>query len=67
MLYFRRFNKQFRAFQLDVALNSPVSVEILRPQYEFIVGMFARVNTWLGFVAIVVSNASFKISNSSSV
>ena len=47
--------------------SGSVSVEILRPQYEFIVGMFARVNTWLGFVAIVVSNASFKISNSSSV
>ena len=44
-----------------------VSVEILRPQCEFIVGMFARVNSWTAFVAIVVSNASFKISNSSSV
>ena len=44
-----------------------VSVEILRPQYVFIIGIFARVNSWTGFVAIVVSNASFKISNSSSV
>ena len=55
--------------QVEVGPSDPgsVSVEILRPQCEFIVGRFARVNSWTAFVAIVVSNASFKISNSSSV
>ena len=55
--------------KVEVGPSDPVSVsvEILRPQCEFIVGMFARVNSWTAFVAIVVSNASFKISNSSSV
>ena len=55
--------------RIEVVPSDPgsVSVEILRPQYVFIIGIFARVNSWAGFVAIVVSNASFKISNSSSV
>ena len=55
--------------QAEVGPSDPgsVLVEISRPQYAFIIGIFARVNSWTGFVAIVVPDISFSISNSSSV
>ena len=55
--------------QVEVGPSDPgsVSVEIFRPQYAFIIGIFARVNSWTGFVAIVVPDVSFIFSNSSSV
>ena len=55
--------------QVEVGPSDPgsVSVEIFRPQYAFIIGIFARVKSWTGLVAIVVPDVSFTISNSSSV